>query len=221
MSGGGGGGPAPRPRRFSTVQLWITTFTGLVALGISLYNFAALQGTPDVDVALPRLVTIEPRAPGGAVHFFLQPTLSARRKTESIEVITDAQLRLVPADVTGTRPEFYWLDSGDYVYDFESNSDHWEKSSDPRPILVSQDKPSLSTFNFNADKWSFGPGRYEGSLILHRSSGDPITARFCLLVSDKDVKAFDKSPERSAFGLRNDVPSTSAARNPGCYASVT
>ncbi|MFJ3978076.1 hypothetical protein [Streptomyces sp. NPDC090021] len=201
--------------------MWITTLTGLVALGISLYNFAVLQGAPDVDVALPRLVRIEPRAPGDAVHLFLQPTLSIRRKSESIEVVTDAQLGLRPAEPTTPRPEFYWLDFGNYVYDFEANSDHWEKSGDPTPILVGQERPSLSTFNFNADRWSFRPGRYAGSLVLRRSGGPPLTAKFCLLVSDDDVRRFKESPERTAFTFRNDVPGTSAVtRNPGCYSSV-
>ncbi|MFI2352402.1 hypothetical protein ACH492_36505 [Streptomyces sp. NPDC019443] len=203
------------------MHLWIATLTGLVALGISLYNFAVLQGAPKVDIALPRRVTIEPRAPGNAVHFFLQPTLSIRRKTESVEVITDAQLRLLPAGATAPRPEFYWLDSGNFVYDFEANNDHWEKSSDPTPILVSQERPSLSTFNFNADKWNFQPGRYEGLLILHRSGGAPMTARFCLLVSADDVKTFKESAERDAFVFRNDILGTSVAtRNSDCYISV-
>ncbi|MFE6844549.1 hypothetical protein [Streptomyces sp. NPDC057686] len=193
----------------------------MIALGISLYNFAVLQGTPDVDVALPRLVTIEPHAPGNAVHFFLQPTLSIRRKTENVEVITDAQLRLQPADKTASRPEFYWLDSGNFVYDFKTNNDHWEKSSNPTPILVSQERPSLSTLNFNANKWSFRPGRYEGSLILHRSGEAPMTVRFCLLVSAGDVKTFRDSAERDAFVFRNDVVTAPAdTQKPGCYVSV-
>nr|WTA24034.1 hypothetical protein OG365_39030 [Streptomyces sp. NBC_00853] len=205
----------------SAAHLWIATFTGLVALGISLYNFVVLQRPPKVDVALPRLVRIEPRAPGNAVHFFLQPTLSIRRKTENVEVITDAQLRLAPTDVNAPRPRFFWLDYGNYVYDFETNRDNWEKSSDPTPILVSQERPSLSTFNFNADAWNFRPGRYEGSLILHRSGGAPMTARFCLLVSAADVKTFKESPERHAFVFRNDILDASVAtRNPGCYVSA-
>lgn len=221
VSGVGQGGPASRSRWSSGVHLWITTLTGLVALGISLYNFAVLQGTPKVDVALPRLVTIEPRAPGNAVHFFLQPTLSIRRKTESVEVITDAQLRLLPADATAPRPEFFWLDSGNFVYDFEANNDHWEKSSNPTPVLVSQERPSLSTFNFNANKWNFRAGRYEGSLILRRSGDAPMKARFCLFVSAEDVKTFKESAERDTFVFRNDVLGASvSARNSGCYVSV-
>ncbi|WP_327280747.1 MULTISPECIES: hypothetical protein [unclassified Streptomyces] len=133
----------------------------------------------------------------------------------------DAQLRLLPADAAAPRPEFYWFDSGNFVYDFESNRDHWEKSSNPTPILVSQERPSLSTFNFNASKWNFRAGRYEGSLTLRRSGGAPLTARFCLLVSAENAKTFEESAERDAFVFRNDVLGTSVAtRKPGCYVSV-
>ncbi|MEU9305452.1 hypothetical protein [Streptomyces sp. NPDC048269] len=205
--------------RFEVAHLWITTATGLVALGISLYNFATLQRVPEVDVQLPHLVRIEPRAPGHTVHLFLQPTISTRIRTEDVEVITDAGLKLNPADAGVRVPSFYWNESGDWVYDFEANQVNYRRVADPTPLVVSQDKPQQPTILFHANDWAFGKGRYEGSLILHRaSSREPITKAFCIEVSDDALKAFSGAPERTFFELRNDVPELeSKAAGSSCY----
>ncbi|MFE6840362.1 hypothetical protein ACFVFI_36755 [Streptomyces sp. NPDC057705] len=196
-----------RRRRFDAAHLWVTTATGLVALGISLYNFATLQRTPEVDVHLPHLVRIEPRAPGNSVHVFLQPTISTRIRTEDVEVVTDARLELKPADPGAPTPAFYWNESGTWIYDFDANQVNYNRVADPTPLVVSQDKPQQPTILFHAQDWAIRKGRYTGSLVLQRaSSGTPVTKHFCVEVSDAALKAFSQAPERAFFELRNDVP---------------
>ncbi|WP_405942802.1 hypothetical protein [Streptomyces sp. NBC_00207] len=210
-----------RRRRFDTAHLWVTTVTGLVALAISLYNFATLQRTPEIDVHLPHLVRIEPRAPGNSVHVFLQPTISTRIRTEDVEVVTDARLELKPADPGVPTPAFYWNESGAWIYDFDANQVNYNRVADPTPLVVSQDKPQQPTILFHARDWAFRKGRYTGSLVLQRaSSGTPVTKRFCIEVSDAALKTFSQAPERAFFELRNDVPGPGPGKKPAasdCY----
>ncbi|MFJ3728183.1 hypothetical protein ACIPYQ_37230 [Streptomyces sp. NPDC090045] len=209
----------PQPRRerrgrFEAVHLWASTAAGVVALGISLYNFSVLQRQPDIDVALPHLVRIEPRAPGGNVHLFLQPTISSRVRTEDVEIVTDAELRLSPAGSAGKAPQFYWDESGAWAYEHASNRLSYQRTSDPSPLVISQGSPQQPTILFNSHAWTIRPGRYDGVLVLHRaSSPDAVEKRFCVTLSAEAVNTFTASAERTFFELRNDVPAT-----PGpCY----
>ncbi|WP_046778170.1 hypothetical protein [Streptomyces yangpuensis] len=206
--------PPERRRRFDAVHLWITTGASLIALAVSLYNLVVLHRQPDVDVALPHVVRLEPRGPGGNVHLFLQPTISSRVRTEDVEIITDAELRLLPGDPKVARPAFYWDESGTYSYDHASNRLSYQRTADPTPLVVAQDSPQQPTLLFNAHTWTVGPGRYEGTLVLHRAStGSPIEKPFCLTVSAAAVRTFTAAPERTFFELRDDVPGTPGA----CY----
>ncbi|MBZ9594180.1 hypothetical protein NRK68_03065 [Streptomyces yangpuensis] len=205
----------PERRRFDAVHLWITTGASLIALAVSLYNLVVLHRQPDVDVALPHVVRLEPRGPEGNVHLFLQPTISSRVRAEDVEIITDAELRLLPGDPKLARPAFYWDESGTYSYDHASNRLSYQRTADPTPLVVAQDSPQQPTLLFNAHAWTVGPGRYEGMLVLHRAStGSPIEKPFCLTVSAAAVRAFTAAPERTFFELRDDVPGTPGA----CYA---
>ncbi|MER6996179.1 hypothetical protein [Streptomyces sp. NPDC000410] len=207
-----------RARRFDSAHLWVTTATGLVALAISLYNLAELQRKPDIDVTLPHIIRI---AQGKDVWLYLQPTMSTRVRTQDVEVVMKAELRLRPtgAIAKSDEPEFFWDETGSWTYDFGKNSIFYRRDADPVPLLVSQDKPQQPTILFNAIGWNFRPGRYEGSLNLHRASeSEPLVSRFCLEVSKESVKRFRSAGQRKQFSFRDDVPgSAGGSRSPGCY----
>ncbi|MFF1342584.1 hypothetical protein ACFVYT_32715 [Streptomyces sp. NPDC058290] len=137
-----------RRQRFEVVHKWSATATAVVALAISIYNFAELHRQPDIEMTLPHLFRLEKL--GNGVRFYVRPTVSTRFKSENVEVIAEAQLRLTPADVTSTsrRPVFYWRESVEWYYDPDSDTvnNHW--SGDPAPFIVSQDKPQQPSFEF-------------------------------------------------------------------------
>ncbi|MFD7441008.1 hypothetical protein [Streptomyces sp. NPDC059909] len=208
----------PRARRFESVHLWITTATGLVALVVSLYNFAELQREPDIDVTLPHLVRI---SQDKDVWLYLQPTLSTRIKTQEVEVVMNAELRLKPTGpiANSSKPEFFWDETGTWTYGLKANELSYQRVADPVPLLVSQDKPQQPTILFNAIAWNFQPGRYEGTLRLHRASRpEPLVSRFCLDISEQALKQFQSGGQRRFFSFRDDLPaSAGGSRSSGCY----
>ncbi|WP_327732681.1 hypothetical protein OG749_01290 [Streptomyces nojiriensis] len=211
-------GHRPRTRRFESAHLWITTVTGLVALIVSLYNFWELRKKPDIDVTLPHLVRV---AQGKDVWLYLQPTLSTRIKTQDVEVVMGAELRLRPSGpITGSRePEFFWDETGSWTYNRERNDLTYRREADPVPLVVSQDKPQQPVILFNAVDWNLQPGRYEGSLSLHRASKpDPLVSGFCLEISEQAVKRFRGAGQQTHFDFRDDVPhSTGSSSGRDCY----
>ncbi|MFG2286554.1 hypothetical protein ACGFOU_10905 [Streptomyces sp. NPDC048595] len=200
---------------------WSATAAAVVALAISLYNFAQLQRQPNIDIALPHLFRLEKL--GSDVRFYVQPTVSTKIKSENVEVFRDARIQLTP---TGTilrskRPTFYWRESVAWYYDptTDTVNNHW--SSDPAPFIVSQDKPQQPSFEFRADNWTYRAGRYEGSLELLRS-GDrtPLTKRFCLIISEAAVNELQnpQPPDQTIRFFRNDLPKfASSGSSSGCY----
>ncbi|MFD8410169.1 hypothetical protein ACFV2Q_00085 [Streptomyces sp. NPDC059650] len=209
----------PGRGRLEAAQVWTATLTGLAALGISLFNLAELQQAPKVSVALPHLVRIEPRAPQHTVHLFVQPTITTRFRAEDVEVITAVRLQLKAAAPKGGRPRFRWNESGAWNYDFASNRLKYDRTADPSPLVVTQDKPQQPTLLFDSSDWTLRAGRYDGALVLERaSSRTPITRPFCLLITPEALRTFRAAPEREFYELRNDndTPSPTAPR-PSCY----
>lgn len=78
-----------RRRRFEAVHKWTATAAAVIALAISLYNFAELQRNPNVDMTLPHLFRLEKS--GKAVHFYVQPTVATRFKSENVDLIRNAR----------------------------------------------------------------------------------------------------------------------------------
>lgn len=76
---------------------------------------------------------------------------------------------------------------------------------------------------FQADGWSFQPGRYEGSLQLNRAGKrDPLTKKFCVLVSKKAVDEIRNGASREGiYFFRNDLPKFSGSKYSGCYVRET
>ncbi|WP_256864107.1 hypothetical protein [Streptomyces avermitilis] len=73
---------------------------------------------------------------------------------------------------------------------------------------------------FQADGWSFQPGRYEASLQLSRSGNhSPLIKNFCLLISKKAVDEIRGGASREdIFFWRNDMPKAMASNEySGCY----
>ncbi|MFF4575869.1 hypothetical protein [Streptomyces sp. NPDC001410] len=205
-----------RRKRFEAVHKWAATATAVLALAISLYNFTQLQRKPRIDVALPHLVRIEQ---GKFVILYIQPTLSTRFKTEKVEVISDVRLKLHPTGsiTSSKRPDFYWRENSAWGYEPSSGGLTYRWAGDPAPFVVSQDKPQQPTIAFEADGWNFQPGRYEGSLQLHRSGRNPLVKKFCLVISKEVIDKF-RTDQRSYQFFRNDVPrSIFPNKAPGCY----
>ncbi|MFD9304214.1 hypothetical protein ACFWCB_16435 [Streptomyces sp. NPDC060048] len=205
-------------RRFDAVHLWSTTVTGAAALGIALFNLVTLQADPQTDVTLPHVLRV---AQGGEVWLYLQPTLSTRYRTETVEVIDGARLELrrTGAPPAEPVPAFYWDEIGSFDYNFDSNDLNYRRVADPAPLLVTQDKPQQPLMLFVAERWAFRPGRYEGELTLQRSGdrGD-ITHRLCVLVTAEAMDKFKAGGQRKHFDFRNDRPRPPGTPpDPSCY----
>ncbi|UXY32068.1 hypothetical protein [Streptomyces sp. HUAS TT20] len=200
---------------------WTATVAAVSALAISLYNFAELQRQPSVDMTLPHLIRLEWK--DNEVHFYVQPTVATRFKTESVEVIRDARLHLAPTGSISSskRPAFYWEESDVWAYNLTSGSIDPTWSNDPAPFIVSQDKPQQPAFKFSASNWIYQAGRYEASLELLRSADHtPLIKRFCLIISDAAINELKnpQPPDQTIRFFRNDLPKfTSSGSSPGCY----
>ncbi|MFD6936902.1 hypothetical protein ACFWAP_12210 [Streptomyces goshikiensis] len=207
----------PRRRRFEQAHLWSSTVTGLVALGLSLYSFAALRRSPEIDVSLPHVLRISQEKD---VWVILQPTMSSRLNTEDVEVVTDVRLALRPSGTTGVSPtpRFYWENNVSWKYDEQTGGLKHNPVSDPAPLVVSQSMPQQPVIHFIAAGWNFQPGRYEGTVTLSRaSSRASITKRFCLNITEEDLGQFRSGGQFRQFEFRNDVP-PSASRQGDCNA---
>ncbi|MGW1120744.1 hypothetical protein ACWD5B_27150 [Streptomyces tanashiensis] len=223
MSDSGQGVARSRRGWFDAVHKWAATTAAVVALALSLYNWTELQQPPRLDMTLPHLMRIGPAGKGTLIYF--QPTVSTRFKAQDVEVITDARLRLAPAASISSlkSPEFYWQSNDVPNFDFESNEIRIEWSGDPAPFIVSQDKPQQPMFQFQDDTWSFQPGRYDGSVELSRSGNhEPLTERFCLIISKRAVDEMRRGDARGIYFFRNDLPKfTSSSKYSHCYVRET
>ncbi|MFH9860231.1 hypothetical protein [Streptomyces sp. NPDC017202] len=223
MEDGDEGATTRRRGWFDAVHKWAATAAAVVALAISLYNLAELQQEPQIDVTLPHLMRIGPAGKGTLIYF--QPTVSTRFKSQDVEVIGDARLRLEPtgSNASPKSPRFYWQSNGVPTFDFESDEIRIEWSGDPAPFLVSQDKPQQPMFQFQDDSWALQPGRYEGSIRLSRSGNKkPLTENFCLIVSKKATDEMRAGGERGIYFFRNDLPKfTSSGQFSHCYVRET
>ncbi|MFF2196469.1 hypothetical protein [Streptomyces sp. NPDC058157] len=209
-----------RRQQFEAVHKWSSTAAAVVALAISLYNFAALQRQPEIDMALPHLFRLEKL--GNDVRFYVQPTVSARVKSENVEVIRDARLRLaLTGGSSADAPVFYWRESVTWYFNPDTGTvdNHW--GSDPAPFIVSQDQAQQPSFAFRAGHWMYRAGRYEGSLELLRSGNRaPLTKKFCLVISDAAVHELEnpQPPEQTIRFFRNDLPKfASYGSSADCY----
>jgi hypothetical protein len=206
--------------RFDAVHKWAATAAAVVALVFSLYTFTELQKKPEIDLVLPHLMRIG--LVGKDTHFYLQPTVSTRVKTQEVEVIRDARFQLAPlGSISSSKwPVFYWKEVGTWNFDPATEWISYRWSGDPAPFLVSQDKPQQPTFLFQADGWGFQPGRYEGSLQLSRTGNrSPLVKNFCLIISKKAVDEIHGGASREdIFYWRNDMPKAmSSSEYSGCY----
>ncbi|MEW2136210.1 hypothetical protein AB0892_06310 [Streptomyces sp. NPDC005409] len=212
---------AQRGRFVDALHKWAATVAAAVALAFSLYNFTELQKKPEIDLALPHLMRIGMM--GMDTHFYVQPTVSTRVKTQDVELVRGARLNLTPAGASAKRPVFYWKEVGTWNFDPAEEWLSYRWSGDPAPFLVSQEKPQQPIFLFQADGWSFQPGRYEGSLQLDRAGGrGPLSKKFCIIMSSKaaDEIRHGASTEGIYF-FRNDLPKFSNAKYSGCYVRET
>ncbi|MFD5496071.1 hypothetical protein ACFWH4_25010 [Streptomyces sp. NPDC127091] len=223
MTDSGEGTATSRRNRFDAVHKWSATAAAVVALALSAYNFADLQKKPKIDVTLPHLLRIG--LDGKDTHFYIQPTVSSRIKAQDVEVIRDAHFQLTPTGSISSskRPDFYWKEVGTWDFDPAAEFISYRWSADPAPFIVSQDNPQQPTILFQANGWSFQPGRYEGSLQLDRSADHhPLTKNFCLIISEKAAKEIRSGAgDRSIYFFRNDLPKFASSEYSGCYVRET
>ncbi|MFD7998493.1 hypothetical protein [Streptomyces mirabilis] len=224
MVDSGEGATTSRRSRFDAVHKWAATAAAVGALAFSLYTFTELQKKPETDVWLPHYLRIG--LEGKDTHFYVQPLVSTRIKTQDVEVIRDAHFQLTPtASISSQRrPVFYWKEVGTWNFDPAAEWLSYKWSGDPAPFLVSQDKPQQPIFLFQADDWSFQPGRYEASLQLSRSGNhDPLTKNFCLIISKKAADEIrGGAGQRGIYFFRNDLPKFNSSRKySGCYVRET
>ncbi|WP_234337945.1 hypothetical protein [Streptomyces sp. NRRL WC-3725] len=199
---------------------WSATAAAVVALAVSLYNFFELRRSPTVDVTLPHLIRLE--KVGHGVRLYVQPTVSTRLRSEKVEVIRDARLRLTPTGSISSskKPAFYWRQSVARRYDPATDTVNNTWSSDPAPFIVGQDQPQQPSFEFRAQNWMYQAGRYNGFLELRRSADHtPLVKKFCLIISQSAVNEL-QSPQPANLGVRffrNDLPQFASSASPDCY----
>ncbi|MGK5729454.1 hypothetical protein [Streptomyces sp. URMC 124] len=204
-------------RRYEQAHAWAGTLAGVVALGLSVYNLVALQREPSVDVALPHIARV---AQGKDTWLYFQPTLSTRVKTERVEVITQVELHLRPTAPGGKGPAFFWDETGSFSYDAAARNLTYQRVADPSPLLVSQSTPQQPLLLFNAVGWGFAAGRYEGTLVLRRASGqEPLREGFCVAVSKAAATTLRDRGQYRFHDFRDDVPGseTHEEESKGCY----
>lgn len=203
-------------REFRTAHSWVATVASVAALGFSGYNLSQLHENPNTDVTLPVSLKLSWDEDGTSV--FIQPTVFTRFDTEDVEMVTDVQLRLRPESAKPPWPEFYWRRNVKWslrhdVKVDDQTSTWWEFDSDPAPFTVTQATPQMPSMQFRTNNWTLTPGRYVGSVTLHRASTrDPIERPFCLVLRPENITEITKG--EYWFELRNDVP---GKRQGGCY----
>ncbi|MFE3635201.1 hypothetical protein [Streptomyces sp. NPDC059168] len=208
---------SPKKQWYEQAHVWIGTLVGVAALGLSIHNLLALRREPSVDVALPHIARI---AQGKDTWLYFQPTLSTRVKTERVEVITQVELHLRPTAARTKTPAFFWDETGSFSYNTASHNLTYERVADPSPLLVSQSTPQQPLLLFNALGWGFDEGRYEGTLVLKRASGQPpLTKSFCLAVSKSAATTMKRGGQYQFHDFRDDVPGsdTQTTKSKGCY----
>ncbi|WP_030299795.1 hypothetical protein [Streptomyces katrae] len=87
---------------------------------------------------------------------YLQPTMSTRHRTETVEVIDGARLELrrKGASPSEPAPAFYGSELGSFSYNVDSNDLSYQRIADPGPLLVTQDKPQQPLMVHVAERWS-------------------------------------------------------------------
>ncbi|MGW6905599.1 hypothetical protein [Streptomyces sp. NPDC054940] len=217
-----GNAPTESHRRPSVeaVHKWSATIAGLIALAFSIYNFIELKREPEIDATAPHAISIGQPSKKNTL-LYIQPTVATRFKTQDVEVIRDARLRITPTGSISSskKPDFYWFETGEWAYDIASDGISFRRTSDPAPFIVSQDKPQQPTLLFAAVGWIFQPGRYEISLELHRSSNhEPLTMNSCLTISKKAASVLHRGGVRGTYQFRDDQPGYGSGKNSSaCY----
>ncbi|OLZ62009.1 hypothetical protein AVW11_24070 [Streptomyces amritsarensis] len=209
-----------RAGRFGGLHVWSATVTSVVALALSIINLILLQKDPRLDVSLPAVIRLDNYSGSGLVY--IQPALTTSQDTDEVEVVRTLGLELRPAeeDRAVKDPHFIWRELGKWEYGEKSNALDYVVIGDPTPVVISRNQPQRPVALFSARDWIVTSGRYEGTLLVHRSEGEPPkTYRFCVYVSSADA-AYLNDPRRSGFQLyRNDHPGTPPDHK-GCYVST-
>ncbi|MEV7614659.1 hypothetical protein [Streptomyces sp. NPDC089799] len=210
----------PKPGRPHSlgIHTWVSTVAALIALAFSTYNF--LDGLPDppqTEVAPPRLIRMDWHKKNHALSVFIQPSVSTRVETDTVEVITDARLTLTPVGgAKGTPspvPHFFWQQAVKWSYDKGSGDIFFTYLADPAPFSVIRDEPQLPSLHFTALDWTPTASALKGTLMLHRASGqDPIGLPVCIRLQDPDVTSLTGTEGYREF--RSDVP---GKPSDGCY----
>lgn len=102
-----------------------------------------LQAEPKTDVTLPHVVRI---ARGSEARRYLQPTMSTRHRTETVEIIDGARLEVRGEGTSPSEPvpAFCWDELCSFSYNLDSNDLNYQRIADPAPLLVKQgDAPVL------------------------------------------------------------------------------
>ncbi|MFD9083595.1 hypothetical protein [Streptomyces erythrochromogenes] len=209
-----------RPGRFGGLHVWSATVTSVAALTLSIINLILLQKDPHLDVSLPAVIRLD--SYNGLGLFYIQPTLTTSQDTDEVDVVSTLGLELRSAQKNRAveDPHFIWHELGKWEYGAKSNALDYVVVGDPTPMVISRNQPQRPVALFSARDWIISSGRYEGTLLVHRSEGDPPKAYpFCVYVSSADA-AYLNDPRRSGFQLyRNDHPDTPPDHK-GCYVST-
>ncbi|MFE9842810.1 hypothetical protein [Streptomyces goshikiensis] len=208
-------GPSRRRLRAQTLHPWINSLAATAALVISYLTYSALPPKePDTEVALPRVIKVHWYE--GLTSLFIQPTVSTRFDTKNVELVNDLTLSLQPDSVPRVAPQFKWHQTVKWLYREDRETIWWEFLSDPGPFMVTQEEPKQPSVEFIAEGWHPTPGRYTGTLTVHRAGQrDPLAKEFCLVFTPHNIAELRNRKEETAPDeFRSDTP---VVAKDGCY----
>ncbi|GAA1704304.1 hypothetical protein GCM10009734_03600 [Nonomuraea bangladeshensis] len=197
------------------IQIWIGIATGMIALLLSIINWASLNRKPELTLSLPPLIRI---AQADDVWLYLQPTFSTTTKTETTDYITGMELQVRPRTAPAASTNLVWDETGTWVYDPTKQETTWAYESDPEPLLVTQDSPRSPIILFSVDNWQFRPGRYELELRATRSSTpSPLSVTFCLDIDANNEATFKRGGQYRWRAFRRSPTGSTQPATEACY----
>jgi hypothetical protein len=178
----------PRPK-----AAWIPTITAAVSFLISIYTFLSTSRPPRIELIPPRLVRIAQGGPAGP-HVYLQPVLLGQGRGERAEVVLGFTLRAEPL-AGGAAADFIWDETGEWIFDSETQELSWAYLSDPGPVLLTAQTALAPTLLFvGPADWRFDPGAYRLTLLVEPAVGrGAIQERFGIALTEEDARILEET----------------------------
>jgi hypothetical protein len=185
--------------RLSRILEVVTAVIALGAFLLSVYNWIEANQTPQLNVAMPKLVRLTQHSDGYTLA--IQPTFAVIKKSDATNVVSSVRLEVESkGDVS---PHFRWIDVVRYIdSDSQTHVPRWQYLADPAPIVVTLDRPRNDHLRF-ASAQPLPAGTWTMRLIVERVGQKPLEQSFCLSLTKIDVQSM-RDHVGSYYVFRND-----------------